>query len=374
MPRLDVESTTATTITIAGREVVAFGGCNYLGLAHHPAVAEALAEGMAQFGLSTTASRETTGNTIVHDDLERDLARFTGQESAILLAEGYTANIAVAQALSRSLGVALIDARAHRSIRAAATAAGMQVCEYEHLNPDSAAWLARQYADAGVAILTDGVFAADGALAPLPGLLRALPRHRAALVVDDCHGFCVLGNRGSGTIEHFGIDDPRVVMTTTLAKGLGCYGGAVLGRRPLIEAVREHADVYRRSTPVPTPVAAAARAAVRTLEIDATLLATLRRNTEHLRRGLSALGLPVHDQAIPIFTFVLEPASAMPAVHAALLREGLYAPFIEYPGGPTPQFFRVTVTARHSPEQIDALLAGLAQCVRQPARTIPATA
>lgn len=364
MPRLPVTASSPTTITVNAKELLAFGGCNYLGLAHHPDVLAAMREGLARFGISTTASRETTGNTTIHDDLERDLATFCRQESAILSAEGYTANIAAAQALTRDHGVALIDAKAHRSLRSAAAAAGMQIFDYEHLNPDSAAWLARQYADAGVAIFTDGVFAADGALAPLPGLLAALPKHRATLLVDDCHGFCVLGSRGSGTVEHFNLDDPRICITTTLAKGLGVYGGSVIGRRAFINSVRENADVYRRSTPPPTPIAMAARAAIATVSRDPALLASLRRNTDQLRHGLKDLGLSPHNAPIPIFTFALPEADAMQRVHQALLDEGVYAPFIEYPGGPTPRFFRITVCANHTPANIETLLGALGRALR----------
>jgi 8-amino-7-oxononanoate synthase len=359
MGRLNVQAAGATSITVDGREVLAFGGCNYLGLAHHPAVCAALVEAAGRFGISTTASRETTGNTQVHDALERDLAEFTGQEAAILTADGYTANIAVAQALARDLGVAIIDARAHRSIRSAATASGFHVVEYEHLIPRSAEWLCRQFADQGVAIFTDGVFAADGALAPLADLLDALPPHRAALIVDDCHGLCVLGARGSGSVEHFRLDDPRVIITTTLAKGLGCYGGAVLGRGALVRAVRDRADVYRRSTPIPTPVAAEARGALRGMGEEPGLLDSLRRNIEAMRDGLASLGLPVHGQPIPIFTFALDPPDRMARIHEHLLAEGVYAPCIEYPGGPTPRFFRLTVTARHTAGDIARLVAAL---------------
>lgn len=380
MARLNVESTTATTITVDGRELLAFGGCNYLGLAHHPAVLGAVREGLAKYGISTTASRETTGNTIVHDKLEQDLASFLRQEAAILLAEGYTANIAVAQALCRRHGVALIDARAHKSLRSAATAAGMQVFEYEHLNADSAAWLIRQYGDQGIAIFTDGVFAADGAVAPVADLLAVLPRQRATLVVDDCHGCCVLGERGEGTVAESGVNDPRVCITTTLAKGMGCYGGAVIGRKSLIDSVREHADVYRRSTPVPTPIAMAARAALGVIQRETELVTFLRRNTAAMRQVLSSSGVtfetsPARESKasaeggvatlaapsittqskVPIFTFTLDSAEKMEAVHASLLGAGIYAPYIEYPGGPTSRFFRLTACAKHTPEQIQRL-------------------
>ncbi|MFZ2873771.1 MAG: pyridoxal phosphate-dependent aminotransferase family protein [Phycisphaerales bacterium] len=361
MARLNVQASTATTIRIDGRDVLAFGGCNYLGLAHHPAVTGSLAEAAGLLGLSTTASRETTGNTVVHDALEQELAAFVGEEAAILLADGYTANIAICQALARDHGVALIDARAHKSLRSAASAAGIQVFEYEHLNAESAAWLAGQFADQGVLMLTDGVFAADGALAPVPELLAVLPQRRATLVVDDCHGVCVLGDRGQGTVGHFGVRDPRVVVTTTLAKGVGCYGGAVLGGRAVVQRVRDQADVYRRSTPIPTPIAAAARAAVLAVQSEPGLLRALRRNIGLMREGLARLGIATHQESIPIFTFTLESNQRMEEMHRRLLAEGLYAPYIEYPGGATPRFFRVTVTAAHSPEDIERLFAGLAR-------------
>lgn len=384
MARLNVESTTATTITVDGRELLAFGGCNYLGLSHHPAVLGAVREGLAKFGISTTASRETTGNTVIHDKLEQDLAAFVRQEAAILLAEGYTANIAVAQALSRRHGVALIDSRAHKSLRSAAASAGMQVFEYEHLNPESASWLVRQYGDQGVVIFTDGVFAADGAVAPVAELLAVLPRQRAVLVVDDCHGFCVLGARGEGTVSEAGADDPRLCITTTLAKGMGCYGGAVIGRRSLIDNIRDNADVYRRSTPVPTPIAMAAKAALGVIQRETELITNLRRNTEAMQQilaipainfesavphqpaagdgGLATLVSPaVAPHKVPIFTFTLESSEKMERVHKALLDAGIYAPYIEYPGGPTQRFFRLTACAKHTPEHIQRLGDALAK-------------
>jgi 8-amino-7-oxononanoate synthase len=353
MPRLDVVASTATTLTLGdGRHLLAFAGCNYLGLAQHPAVLQAAMLGLSTFGVSTTASRETTGNTAVHDALEHDLAAFTSQEAAILTAEGYTANFAVAQGLAHDHGIALIDAKAHRSIRNAATAAGMQVIDYEHNNPESARSLAARYADQGVALFTDGIFAADGAIAPVSELLRALPPKRATLIVDDCHGFCVMGPRGAGTVAAAGLDDPRICITTTLAKGLGCYGGAVLGRRALINYIRAHSDVYRRSTPVPTPIAMAARAALSLLMSGSELLERLRSNTILMRTALRTAGINTHTDPVPVFTFVTGSTAAMQRTHDGMLHQGIYAPLIEYPGGPSDRYFRLTVTAAHTPDDI----------------------
>jgi 8-amino-7-oxononanoate synthase len=356
MPRLSISAGSATTITLDKKRVVAFAGCNYLGLAHHPRVVAALQRGAEEYGISTTASRETTGNTTVHDSLERALSDWLGQEDAVLLADGYTANIGVCQALARTHAVAIIDAKAHRSLRSAAVGAGMQVFEYEHRSPESAAWLCEQFGDQGVALLTDGVFAADGAVAPLPDLLRVLPRERGTLVVDDCHGLCVLGSGGEGTVAHFNLRDDRLVITTTLAKGLGCYGGAVLGSRGLVASVRRYADVYRRSTPVPTPIACAALEAVSVLRSNPDLLARLRENSHIMRQGLRGLGLRTSDAQVPIFTFMLQPAERMETLHDAILDAGYYAPLIEYPGGPGERFFRLSVTAVHTRAQIEGLI------------------
>lgn len=355
MPRLPIEACSSTRATIHGRELLAFGGCNYLGLADRLEVQDAVRHGILRYGLSTTASRETTGNTRAHEALELDLAAFLRQDAAILTAEGYTANIACCQALVREVGVALIDQRAHRSVRDAAMSCGMQVFEYEHLNARSAEWLVRQHADAGVALMTDSVFAADGAIAPLNDLLSILPAHRSALVVDDCHGLAVLGDNGRGAVSHFQLDDPRLVITTTLAKGLGCYGGAVIGREPLIRKVRERAWVYRNSTPVPPALAEGARAALALLQRDDSLVKRLRDNIAAVRGILARLALPLPPEGIPIFTFALDDEARMERVHERLLASGVLVPLIDYPGGPAPRYFRLVVSAAHTPDDITRL-------------------
>jgi len=355
MPRLPIESCSSTRVVINARELIAFGGCNYLGLADRPSVRQALIDGLSRWGFSTTASRETTGNTLAHESLERELATFVGQESAILTAEGYTANFACMQGLSRDLGVALIDQRAHRSIRDAAVAAGMQVFEYEHLTAKSAKWLIDLHKDAGVAIITDSVFAAEGSIAPLPELLALLPAQRSALVVDDCHGLGVLGENGQGAIRHFNLDDPRIIITSTLAKGLGCYGGAVMGRQPFIRKVRERAWVYRNSTPVPPAIAEAVRESLRIVATDTTVVQRLRTNIAAVRETLGSLGFALPPENIPIFTFFLSTEKQMESVYNRLLERGILIPLIDYPGGPAPRYFRLVITAAHTAADIASL-------------------
>lgn len=367
MGRMSIEAFTPTHATIGGREVLTFGGCGYLGLSHHPKVRAALVASLDTLGLSTSASRETTGNTLIHEALEHDLAAFLGTDAAILTPEGYTANLALAQALARRYRVALVDERSHRSVAHAVAAAGLEVHTFEHLSAGQAAALAARHADRGVAIYTDGVFAADGSVAPADRLMAALPERNSLLIIDDCHGFCVLGENGRGTASHFGVAGPRLCITTTLAKGLGCYGGAIAGPGDLIRDIQTHAGVYRGTTPVPPPLAAAARAAVRTIQEEPGLVQSLRANIAHMRAVLASAGLRFPEPAVPIFTFMLESEERMLTIHHALFERGILAPLIEYPGGPGSRYFRLAVTAAHTPEQIDRLGRELAALIRMAA-------
>lgn len=367
MPRLPVDASVATHVRLEGRAVLSFGGCNYLGLGHHPDVIAAVTKGLQNYGLSTTASRETTGNTLAHEGLEREIAAFLQVEQCLVTPEGYSANLALGQALARTHRVALTDEKSHRSVSHAVAAAGLRVIAYPHLDARAAAAMAAEYDSEGVVILTDGVFAADGAVAPARALFDALPSKKALLVIDDCHGFCVLGRSGRGTADHHGLTaagrslDPRVIITTSLAKGLGCYGGVIAGASSIVQAAQDVASVYRGTTPAPPAIIEGAREALRVIDREPQRFQRLRANADRLRKGMAKLGVELPPTPAPVFTFVLGDGPAMERVHQALLARNILAPLIMYPGGPTDRYFRVTVNAEHTPEQIDQLLAALGE-------------
>jgi 7-keto-8-aminopelargonate synthetase-like enzyme len=363
LARIPVESASATEIVVEGKKLTGFGGCNYLGLAHNPEVLNAVKAGLDRYGLSTTASRETTGDTTSHDSLEAELAAFLQTQQCLVTPEGYSANLALGQALARDYRVAITDEKSHRSVSHAVTAAGMRVIAYPHLDARAAGALAGEYVREGVVILTDGVFAADGSIAPAKALFDVLPKGKALLVIDDCHGFCVLGRSGRGTADHHGLSasgvplDSRVLITTSLAKGLGCYGGAIAGPSSIIQHAQNIASVYRGTTPAPPAIIEGARQALQVLEREPILMQKLRSNTDRLRRGLLKLGVSLYPTPAPIFTFVTGDTASMERIHRRLIESGYLAPLIAYPGGPSDRYFRVTVNAMHSAEQIDGLLA-----------------
>lgn len=356
MPRLPIEMWTDRTCRISGRELLAFGGCNYLGLAFHPVVREAMVEGVGRWGLTTTASRETTGNTMAHEALEREAASFFGAPKAVLTTEGYTANLALGQALAGGHRHAVLDERSHSSVVHAMKAHGLLVSFFRHLDAADALRRAGERAGEGCVLMTDGVFAADGGVAPVGAMYRGLPARGVTLVIDDCHGFCTLGPRGRGVCEMDGVplDDPRVVLTATFAKGLGCYGGIICGSDRVVDSVRE-VSVYRGTTPCPPPMVEAARQALRVIDREPERLARLRNNVSGVRRVLGRLSVPASHPPVPIFTFVAEPTGEMRAVESRLRELGVLVPLIDYPGGPTPWYFRLTVSAAHTAEDLERL-------------------
>ncbi len=365
MPRYAVESATATTARIDGREMLVFAGCNYLGLAHDPRVLEAAINGLRTFGLSTSASRETTGNTRAHDALEHALTSLLGTDECVVVPDGYTANLAACQALARDHAWAIIDERAHKSVHESAFAAGFQTVTFRHRDAEHASLLLRLHAEEGAVIMTDGVFTADGAVAPLDGLVALVLRSgaRTRLLIDDCHGLGTLGDRGQGTLAHHKIAwNERIVVTSTLAKGIGCHGGFVACDQQLASQIRQGSGAYVCVTPVSPALACGALESLRMLQDEPGRVARLRGNQSRLAAGLRSLGFESTSTPAPIFAFVTGTPEQMLSLHQRLHAQGILAPYIKYPAGPAPTFFRLSVSSEHTHQQIDALLSALAKC------------
>jgi len=348
------ESSTASTAMIDGRTVITFGGCNYLALAHHPAVHRAVADAIPTFGLSTSASRATTGNAAPHQMLEDTLRGFCSHDAALLLPDGYTANLAAFQGLS-AMGVrhAVLDERAHPSLRDAASLAGLQIHRYEHLDAIDAATIIAKLVGPAV-LATDSVFTTDGVLAPIHELSKAM-RRGDHLLLDDCHGFAVLGEQGRGTASELAFASDQLLVTTTLAKGLGCAGGVVMGQSAPVESAREHATAYICTTPASPVLCAGALRAIEILRTDKHIHEQLRRNTEAVRTILRDHHIDTHSTCTPIFAFTIGDESDMQGLADSLLERGILIPLMSYPNGPAEVYFRLSITAAHTETQLSRL-------------------
>jgi 7-keto-8-aminopelargonate synthetase-like enzyme len=362
-PRLAIESSSARTICAGGREYLYFGGCNYLALAHDPRVQAALTAGAARHGISSGAARETTGNVGDHEALEREIAAALELEDALLLPEGACASLALGEAIEGEFSSAIADHESHPTLLHAARSSGSPLSTFA----DADEALAKIAASRGdMAVWTDGVFPTAGRRAELECLLRGLPAGRGLLVVDDCHAFGVLGRRGRGSLEEAGLRDPRIVVVGTLAKALGTYGGFVAGTHARIAGVRERSAVYAGTTPLPPPLAVAARAALAIHVVEPERHAAYRASVRRFRERLGSLGLPLKPLEFPVVAFEMQGPGRMRRVHEFARGEGVFLPLIRYAGGGPNGFFRIVWNAAHTAEDLDRLESALRRALERP--------
>lgn len=350
-----------TYVRYRGRKLSYFSGCDYFRLASHPAVIEALRDGLKQYGLNVAASRVTTGNHGLYAQLERRVARFFEAEDALLLPSGYMTNLVVAQALAGSFSHALMDEQAHVCLQDAAQFLDCPVLKFKHCDPDGLARVIRRCGKTPRPIvLTDGMFSRDGSAAPLRAYLEVLPQE-ALMVVDDAHGAGVLGPTGKGTLELEGVPRRRVIQNITLSKAFGVYGGVVLGPRALRKRILARSRMFPGATPLPLPLASAALVAVRVLESDKSLRRRLIRNTNYVKAALRAGGFPLSAAPGPIVPFHPRQSREVRVMKQALLKARIYPPFVQYPGGPAKGYFRFVISSEHRQEQLANLVAVLAK-------------
>ena len=359
-----------TFVRFRGRKLSYFSGCDYFRLASHPRVVAALQAAVERHGINVAASRLTTGNHRLYQALEAALAEHFQAPDALLVPTGYISNLVVAEALAGQFSHALIDSRAHPSLRAAAHLLNCAVLEFAHRDSRHMKQRLQQCGrKARIILLTDGMFAHDGSAAPLHEYLEFLPAE-ATLLVDDAHGAGVLGEHGRGTPEHCGVGRRRLVQTATLSKAFGVYGGVVLGTRKIRDQILRRSHIFVGSTPFPLPLAAAATESVALLQAGGvTLRRRLAAHTASVRTRLRAEGVRLPDHPGPIV--LLFPANARQAPHlkSSLLQAGIYPPLIKYPGGPSAGYLRFVFSSEHSEAQLDSLVAALRAvlaCVARP--------
>lgn len=345
-----------TGVRFEGRRLAYFAGCDYYRLSTHPAVLAAARDALERHGLGVGASRLTTGNHPLYEELEHWLARFFHAPAALLVHSGYATNPVVAQALANTVTHAFIDARAHPSLRDAATLLGCPVTDFAHRDPaDLDRHLRELPADARPLVLTDGLFSHDGSIAPLAEHLGVLP-DTGLLLVDEAHAAGVLGDRGGGSAEHCGVRDPRLVRTGTLSKAFGSGGGFVLAPRRLVDLVITRSRWFAGSTPTPLPLVAAALVAGRLIQEDAAMRTRLAANTRRVKTAAREAGLASPDTPAPMLGVIPSGPAAAQRIRRALLRRRTFPSLIRYPGGPPAGYYRFALSSEHT----EADLAGLA--------------
>jgi 8-amino-7-oxononanoate synthase len=369
-------------VRIAGREFTAFCSNDYLGLAGHPRVTEAFIAAARDWGVGSGAAHLVSGHCREHRLLEDALAEFTGRPRALLFSTGYMANLAVMGALLGRGDRVYEDRLNHASLIDAGLASGARFARYAHADVTAlenrlrATLRARNLAlsqisggDPGRAlgsgrtlVATDGVFSMDGDIAPLRELAATCQSHDAWLMVDDAHGFGVLGDRGRGSLEAAGLSAAEVpILMCTLGKALGGFGAFVAGSEALIETLIQRGRTYIYTTALPPAVAAAARAALAVQAEESWRRAHVLALAARFRDGAVALGLELLPSLTPIQPILVGSEAVAVAASEALLTRGFWVPAIRPPTVPAGSSrLRVTLSAAHREVDVDGLLAALA--------------
>ena len=368
-----MESPPGPETVIAGRRYLYFAGTSYLGLHGHPEVIAAGCAAFQRYGLHTATTRAGFGNCPPVLEVERRAAEFFGRAEAFYFSSGYVANHVLVPAVRPAPAAVFVDESAHFCVSEAARLAGVPVHAFRVRDAGDLTRQLRMHLPAGGAplVMTDAVMPATGRLAPAADYLRVLRDFTpATLLLDDAHGFGVLGENGRGTLEHLdlweaanggaGIDGVALFTGGTLAKALGGFGGIVTGDAAFIAHVRASSHYYDGASAPPSPIAAASAKALELIASDSSFRTRLRANIHHLHEGLRALGLDVPDTAAAQAGVPIGNAANMQRLHAALRDAGIIVPAVgAYPGVGAEGVLRFAVCAGHTPEQIDTLLATL---------------
>ena len=346
-----------------GRTLVDFSSNDYLGLSHHPAVAAAMSACALRSGAGSGASHLVTGHGIEHARLEEELAAFVGRERALLFSTGYMANLGVMAALADRGELVLLDRLSHASIIDGALLSGARFKRYAHGDATAAERMLDENPHEVAVVATDGVFSMDGDVAPLQQLAKSVQARKAWLVVDDAHGIGVLGASGRGSLEHCGASSDAVpVLVGTLGKAFGSFGAFVSGSRDLIEFLVQKARPYIYTTALPQPVAAATRKALEIAQKEPWRRERVLALTARFRNTARAAGIGVLDSSTPIQPVLLRSSEAALRAQRELLEAGFRVVAIRAPTVPRgSERLRVTLSAAHSEEQVDALVEKLSQ-------------
>lgn len=350
-------------------DVLDFGSNDYLGLAGDPRIAAAAAGAAQGYGWGSGASPVVSGRTPPLAALEDRIARFEGTEAALVFSSGFAANAGAIPALVDEGDVLYADAKNHASLIDGCRLSRAERHIYPHSDLDRLAEQLDQ--DQGRyrrrLIATDGLFSMDGDFAPLAGLAELAERHDAMLLVDEAHATAVWGATGRGSVQRAAADDPHVearvaVRIGTLSKALGGVGGFIAGSRDLIDWLYNRARPYVFSTAPPPAAAAAAIAAIETVESEPWRRAQATANAERLRERLQVAGWDTGDSASQIVPIRVGHADQAMKLAHRLAEKGLYVPAIRPPSVPVGEsLLRVSVSARHTADDLDRLLGTLGE-------------
>ena len=345
-------------VVVDGKPCLSFCSNDYLGLANHPEVIAAFKRGADRYGVGSGASHLVSGHSRAHQQLEEELAAFVGRERALVFSSGYMANLGVISALMGKGDYVFEDKLNHASLLDAGLLSGARFQRYLHNDVDSLQKHLQKVESGTKLVVTDGVFSMDGDIADLPALAATARQHDAWLMVDDAHGFGVLGKHGAGTLEHIGMTSHDVpILMGTLGKALGTAGAFVAGSKDLIEYLIQFARTYIYTTALPPALAEATRASLKLVQEDTARRERLHNNIGEFRETAAQLDLRLLDSHTAIQPVLIGDNADVMRISTVLQQNGFLVGAIRPPTVPAGSArLRITLSADHTHDNIHRLL------------------
>jgi 8-amino-7-oxononanoate synthase len=364
-----IESEAGPVMEVEGREVVMLGSNNYLGLTGDRRVKHAAREALERYGTGLTGSRFLNGTTPLHAELERELADWMQEDEALVFTTGYQANVGCIGTILEPGDTVICDSGDHASILDGCRLSGARLRPFRHNRMDKLeTMLERAGADGGgVLVVVDGVFSMEGDLSDLPAIVELCRRHGARLMVDEAHGVGVLGARGAGACELFGLEQEVDLRMGTFSKSLASCGGFIAGSAEVIEYLRLSSRPFIFSASAVPAAVGAALAALRVIRADgAELMRRLLDNAAYLRAGFRELGLRVIEPGIlpdgseattPVVPVIVGEDWQAVLLWRALFDAGVYTNVAIHPAVPPGgALLRTSLMASHGREHLDRAL------------------
>ncbi|WP_422139138.1 8-amino-7-oxononanoate synthase [Endozoicomonas sp. ALC020] len=364
--RKTLEVPQGAEVVVDGKSYLAFCNNDYLGLANHPDICAAMARATSDYGTGGGASHLVIGHSRAHHQLEEELAEFTGRERVLLFSNGYMANLGVITALLGKEDAVFQDRLNHASLLDAGLLSGARFQRYLHKDLANLETRLNRTDGRRKLIVTDGVFSMDGDLAPLKALAELAHRQDAWLMVDDAHGFGVLGNNGGGVAEHCSLGQRDLpVLVGTLGKAFGTAGAFVAGSEALIETLIQFARTYIYTTSMPPAIAEATRVSLEILKEESWRREHLDKLVQYFRKECQQMGLKLMDSHSPIQPVIVGSADTAVAMSDALAAQGILVTAIRPPTVPEgTSRLRITFSAAHKQQHVEQLLHALERTVR----------
>ena len=347
-----------TEIIVDGKKLLLFASNNYLGLATDSRLKKKAIEGISRYGTGSGGARLTTGNIVIHEQLEREIAEVKGTEAAIVFSSGYLANIGVISSVMKKGDVIFSDAWNHASIIDGCRLSKAKTMQYAHADMlDLEVKLKAWQGEGKKLIVTDGVFSMDGDIAPLPRIVALAKEYGAYIMVDDAHATGILGRRGYGTVDYFGLQNQVDFTVGTLSKAVGAEGGFVAASSLAIQYMRNKARSFIYQTSLSPGVIEAAREGIRLIRHEPERREQLLKNSLFLRENLERLGFSIGPGNTAIISLFIGVASKAVQFSEQLMKEGIFIPAIRPPTVPQGSSrLRITVMAKHTQEQLQMVV------------------